>query len=196
MTPRKPKSTTRSLSEDTPAEWQWPPLEPGETEDMRKERIFQTLVPFIKALARDQARRDHEAEIASGRNTKPSGDEETREQDARSPVLGEIVRFPGGHYDVRGIVDGRYVVRVRHEARGTQKYEVWTEEELHQFDDVNARKRAALVAQADRVDRNQQIYERSLAGETMNSLVVEFGISTTRIRTIIAKQARKERGRP
>lgn len=101
-------------------------------------------------------------------------------------ALGDIIRFRGGHYTVRGIVDGRFVVRFRNEVTGKQDYRVWTVEEREQFDAEN-RKRA------DRNDRNAEIYERLLTGETQTALGVEFGLSPGRIGQIATNQARKEK---
>lgn len=100
-------------------------------------------------------------------------------------ALGDIIRFAGGHYDIRGIVDGRFVVRLRNEVTGQENYRIWTEAEREQFDAANRER-------ADRQDRNAQIYERLLAGETQTALGAEFGISPGRIAQIGAQQARKE----
>lgn len=101
-------------------------------------------------------------------------------------ALGDIIRFPGRHYDVRGMVDGRFVVRFRNEVTGKQDYRVWTAEEREEFD-AEHRKRA------DRNDRNAQIYEWLLAGETQAALGAEFGLSSGRIRQIAANRAHKEK---
>lgn len=45
------------------ATWVWPPLEPGETEELRQQRIHKSLLPLVHALANQQARLDHEAGI-------------------------------------------------------------------------------------------------------------------------------------
>lgn len=101
-------------------------------------------------------------------------------------TIGEIIRFAGGHYDIRAIVDGRFVVRFRNEATGKESYRVWTVEERESFD-------ADKAQRADRAERNNQIYERLLAGETHKALSAEFDLSPERIRQIFANQARKER---
>ncbi len=100
--------------------------------------------------------------------------------------IGDRIEFVGGSYEVRGIVDGRIVVRVRHRKRNKEVYKVWTEAERIDFDRTQQTK-------ADTADRNAQIYERNLAGETMAGLAREFGVSPTNIRRICANQARKER---
>lgn len=107
-------------------------------------------------------------------------------QEGDGVALGDIIRFPGGHYEVRGIVDGRFVVRFRNETTGKQDYRVWTAEEREQFDTEN-RKRA------DRNDRNAEIYERLTAGETQTALGAEFGLSPGRIGQIAGNRARKEK---
>lgn len=66
--------------------------------------------------------------------------------------MGEIIRFPGGHYDIRAIVDGRYVVRFRDETTGKESYRIWTVEERERFD-------ADKLKRADRDERNDQIYK-------------------------------------
>lgn len=101
-------------------------------------------------------------------------------------AMGDIIRFPGGHYDIRGIVDGRFVVRFRNEVTGKESYRVWTAEEREAFD-------AEKLNRADRNDRNAQIYERLLAGETQTALAAEFGLSAGRVRQICANQARKQK---
>lgn len=99
--------------------------------------------------------------------------------------LGDRIEFAGGSYEVRGIIDGRFVVRVRNRDKNKESYRVWTETERSDFDQAQFQK-------VDRADRNAQIYERKLAGETMAALACEFGLSATTIRQVCAQQARKE----
>lgn len=104
--------------------------------------------------------------------------------------LGDRIDFVGGSYEIRGVVDGRYVVRIRNRAKNHEAYRVWTEQDRVEFDKVQE-------GRADTVDRNAQIYERRLSGETLATLAQEFGLSASRIRDICAKQERKERrGQP
>jgi DNA-directed RNA polymerase sigma subunit (sigma70/sigma32) len=104
--------------------------------------------------------------------------------------LGDRIDFVGGSYEIRGVVDGRYVVRIRNRAKNHEAYRVWTEQDRVEFDKVQQ-------GRADTVDRNAQIYERRLSGETLAALAQEFGLSASRIRDICAKQERKERrGQP
>lgn len=49
-------------------------------------------------------------------------------------ALGDVIRFRGGSYDIRGIVDGRFVVRIRDRNGKIEVYKVWTEEERKEFD--------------------------------------------------------------
>lgn len=100
--------------------------------------------------------------------------------------LGDQIEFSGGSYEVRGIVDGRYVVRIRNRDRNTEVYKVWTESERNDFD-------KRQQTRVDKADRNAQIYERNLAGETKTSLAREFSLSPTTIAQICATQARKEK---
>ncbi|MCA3470378.1 MAG: hypothetical protein IOC89_06045 [Rhodobacter sp.] len=100
--------------------------------------------------------------------------------------LGDEIRFSGGSYDIRGMVDGRYVVRLRNSTRNTESYKVWTEAERADFD-------RKMQTRADNADRNAQIYERQISGETLADLGRDFGLSVERIRQICALQARKER---
>lgn len=100
--------------------------------------------------------------------------------------LGDRIVFAGGSYEVRGIVDGRFVVRVRDREKNKESYRIWTEDERNKFDRVETGK-------SDKADRNAQIYERKLAGEKMSDLAREFGLSPTTIGQICAKHARKER---
>lgn len=104
----------------------------------------------------------------------------------RSVTLGETIRFLGGHYDIRAIVDGRCVVRLRDETTGKESYRIWTAQERQRFD-------ADKAQRVDRAERNNQIYERLLAGETQKALSAEFGLSSGRIRQIFANRARTER---
>lgn len=101
-------------------------------------------------------------------------------------ALGDVMTFPNGSYEVRAIVDGRYVVRIRERKRRKETYRGWTESERHDFDQSQRIKE-------DKADRNSQIYERLLAGETMASLAREFGLSPTTIGQIRAKRARIDR---
>ena len=101
-------------------------------------------------------------------------------------VLGKVINFKNGSYDIRAVVDGRFIVRIRNRATGKESYKIWTESEREKFD------RDQDVA-ADKDDRNSQIYERRLAGETYQSLAREFGLSLTTITQICARRSRKER---
>lgn len=74
-------------------------------------------------------------------------------------ALGDIIRFAGEHYDIRGVVDDRFVVRFRNERTGKETYRIWTADERATFDAENLKR-------ADRNDHNGQIYERLLSGET------------------------------
>lgn len=100
--------------------------------------------------------------------------------------LGDRIEFASGSYEVRAMVDGRYVVRLRDRVWNREVYRVWTEEERTEFD--HTRK-----ARVDTADRNAQIYERRLSGETLADLGRDFALSPSRIRVICANQARKER---
>lgn len=100
--------------------------------------------------------------------------------------LGDEIKFRDGSYDIRAIVDGRYVVRLRNRKTGVEVYKVWKPEEREEFD------RKQLIIE-DTEDRACQIYERNLAGETYASLGREYRISPGRVRQICARQARKEK---
>lgn len=100
--------------------------------------------------------------------------------------LSDTIRFKDGSYDVRGIVDGRYVVRIRNRKTGVEAYKVWTPAERDDFD----RNQQKML---DTADRALQIYDRHLAGETFASLGREFGLGPGRIAQICARQARKEK---
>ena len=99
--------------------------------------------------------------------------------------LGDRIEFYDGSYEVRGEVDGRYVVRIRNRKKNAETYRVWTQQERDDFDQKSA-------ARSDNVERNSQIYERNLAGETLVALGREFGISPSRVSGICAQQRRKE----
>ncbi len=100
--------------------------------------------------------------------------------------LGDRIEFAGGSYEVRGIVDARFVVRIRNRERNKEVYKIWTETERNDFDRTQQDR-------ADNADRNAQIFERNLAGETKASLAREFDLSPTTIAQVCAKQARKEK---
>lgn len=100
--------------------------------------------------------------------------------------LGKVVQFKNGSYGIRGIVDGRFVVRYRNRVTGKESYKVWTEEERAKFD-------RSQDVDGDRHDRNCQIYERNLAGETFKSLSREFGLSSATISQICSEQVRKDK---
>jgi hypothetical protein len=110
--------------------------------------------------------------------------------------LGETIEFTGGSYEIRAIVDGRYVVRIRYRRRNIQTYEIWTSDEREQFDRKQEQRRLREERQRDLNDRNQQIYERNLAGEKYTSLSREFRISPSRVSSICSRRARHERGIP
>lgn len=111
--------------------------------------------------------------------------------------LGDRVEFVNGSYEVRGMVDGRFVVRLRNRKSNAEAYLVRTENERAEFDREQVAKKERMErdarTRADNADRNAQIYERNLAGETKASLAREFSLSPTTIGHICAKQARKER---
>lgn len=100
--------------------------------------------------------------------------------------LGDRIEFIGGSYEIRGVVDGRYVIRIRNKAKNHEAYRVWTEQDRAEFDKMQQ-------GRADTLDRNAQIYERRLSGETFAALAQEFGLSVSRVRDVCAKQERKER---
>ncbi len=100
--------------------------------------------------------------------------------------LGDRIEFVGGSYEIRGVVDGRYVIRIRNKEKNHEAYRVWTEQDRAEFDKMQQ-------GRADTLDRNAQIYERRLSGETFAALAQEFGLSISRVRDVCAKQERKER---
>lgn len=100
--------------------------------------------------------------------------------------LGDRIEFSNGSYEVRGIVDDRYVVRIRDRVKNREVYRIWTEQDRTEFDKMQK-------SHADNVDRNAQIYERRLSGETVAALAKDFCLSPSRIQQICAKQERKER---
>jgi hypothetical protein len=100
--------------------------------------------------------------------------------------LGDVISFTGGSYDVRAIVDDRFVVRIRYSKTNSESYKIWTRDEREKFDCKNRQ----LI---DKKDRNNQIYERRIAGETLVSLGMEYGIGPTRVGAICAMQSRKEK---
>ncbi len=100
--------------------------------------------------------------------------------------LGDVIAFRNGSYEIRAIVDGRYVVRIRNRQRNTERYKVWTPEERDQFDREQNRQR-------DLDERARELYERHLSGETYASLGREFGIGPSRVSQICSRQQRKER---
>lgn len=100
--------------------------------------------------------------------------------------LGDVIKFRDGSYDIRAVVDNRYVVRIRNRKTGVETYKVWTAEERDQFDQSQNR-----ILDMD--DRACQIYERRLAGETYADLGRDYRISPGRVSQICARQARKER---
>ena len=109
--------------------------------------------------------------------------------------LGETIEFTNGSYEIRAIVDGRYVVRIRYRERNTEKYEVWTSEQREQFDRNQEERRIRAEHQRDRDDRNRQMYERNIAGETYASLGREFRLSSSTVSSICARQARRDPSR-
>jgi len=99
--------------------------------------------------------------------------------------LGDRIDFHGGSYEIRGKVDGRYVIRIRNCEKNVESYRVWTSAEREEFDRKNARRQ-------DNLERNAQIYERNLAGETFKALGAEFDLSPSRVSQLCAQQKRKE----
>jgi len=107
--------------------------------------------------------------------------------------IGDVVQFSDGSYEIRAIVDGRYVVRIRYRKTGVEKYMVWSQEDQDTFNLIQAR-RFDKKKHASQIDeRNQQIYRKNLSGITMVSLGNEYGISVGWVRQIIDKEARKEK---
>lgn len=102
--------------------------------------------------------------------------------------LGEVIEFRDGSYEVRAIVDNRYIIRMRNRRTGVETYKIWTAEDRKNFD-LNQRRLR------DTEDRARQIYEKYLDKKTYVSLGAEYGITPGRIRQICATQARKARPR-
>lgn len=100
--------------------------------------------------------------------------------------LGDRIEFLDGSYEIRTIVDGRYVVRIRNRAKNHEEYRIWTEQDRLDFDNKQKNR-------ADLRDRNAEIYERHLSGEAMADIAKDFGISPSRVSGICATQERKER---
>lgn len=98
--------------------------------------------------------------------------------------LGEVIQFKDGSYEVRAVVDNRYIVRMRNRRTGVETYKIWTAEDRENFD-LNQRRLR------DTKDRARQIYEKYLAKETYVNLGKEYGITPGRVRQICANQARK-----
>lgn len=74
----------RESDDEVTATWVWPPLEPGETQEMRDRRITESLLPLAAALARQQAWKDHikETRMAVGIGPSPSAENSP----SRAPV--------------------------------------------------------------------------------------------------------------
>lgn len=104
--------------------------------------------------------------------------------------VGEKFLFKGGQYEVRAVVDGRLVVRLEYDGSIEPDYRIWTVEEREKFN--QARHREKLLA-AERQDRDYQVYERHLAGETYASIGRDLGISPTRVSSLCARQRNRER---
>ncbi|NTD85676.1 hypothetical protein [Agrobacterium tumefaciens] len=102
--------------------------------------------------------------------------------------LGKVIEFNDGSYEVRAIVDNRYIIRMRNRRTGVETYKIWTTEERSKFDLNQSRMR-------DVKDRSRQIYEKSLANRTYVSLGTEYGITPGRVRQICAIQARKAKAK-
>ncbi|CAN7456138.1 hypothetical protein LJR011_003292 [Agrobacterium tumefaciens] len=98
--------------------------------------------------------------------------------------LGEVIKFKDGSYEVRAVVDNRYIVRMRNRRTGLETYKIWTMEERENFD-LNQRRLR------DTEDRARQIYEKYLAKETYVNLGKEYDITPGRVSQICAIQARK-----
>jgi len=94
--------------------------------------------------------------------------------------------FNGYSYELRGIVDGRYVVRTRNRRKNTENYIVLTSDEW------NKRHKKQRI-RADTYERNAEIYERHLSGETYAVLGRDFDLSRTTISNICRRQERRER---
>lgn len=89
-------------------------------------------------------------------------------------------------YEIRGTVDGRYVVRIRDSGRNTEIYCIWTEDERAEFHKIKR-------GRTESADQNVQIYERHLAGDPFTVLAQDFRLSVNRVRQACAAQMQKER---
>lgn len=92
----------------------------------------------------------------------------------------------GFSYELRGIVDGHYVIRRTNPQKNLQCYIVMTESQL-------AKRNKNQRQRFDNSERNAEIYERRLSGETYAELAREFCLSSTGIRQICARRERMER---
>lgn len=83
------------------------------------------------------------------------------------------------------MVDGQYVVRIRHRKENREAYRVWSKKDKLDSDNLQHDRAAKLR-------RNAQICERRFNGKTFAALAQDFDLSVNRVRDICVKQTRKE----
>ena len=104
-------------------------------------------------------------------------------------TIGERRECKDGSYELRCCVDNRFVFRIRNRVKNTEEYVIWTEAQWRAFQEPKPQSKA-------KTERNTEIFQRHLKGETFVQLAAEFGICTERARQICAYMQRKARNNP
>ena len=104
-------------------------------------------------------------------------------------TLGERRECKDGSYELRGCIDNRFVFRVRNRVKNTEEYVIWTEAQWQAFEEPKPQSNA-------KTDRNEEIFQRHLKGETFVQIAAEFGVSPSRVSVIFANMQRKAQNNP
>ena len=100
--------------------------------------------------------------------------------------VGEVIVIGNNKYHIRAKVDDMIVFRHKSASSPSWTYKIESPE-CFEF-----RLRKPKISE-EKLERNQEIYERHLSGETYSHLGRDFSISPSRVNQICAKQARKEK---
>ena len=104
-------------------------------------------------------------------------------------TLGERRECKDGSYELRCCVDNRFVFRIRNRVKNTEDYVIWTEAQWRAFEESKPQSKA-------KTERNEEIFQRHLKGETFVQLAAEFGVSPSRVSLICANMQRKAENIP
>jgi hypothetical protein len=92
------------------------------------------------------------------------------------PIVGDVFDYGHVRYEIRAIVDGLYVVRLRRSRTGKESYRLWSEEQRAAFDAARgeigaARRRSRKASEPLSEDKRHTLAHKfGLAPEEVNQI--------------------------